>query len=140
MEVTNEGRGWHVHLHVFCDARFVDARKLAVKWGKLMKQDFAIVKVIDCREKSYLAEVTKYVVKGSELVKWHAEEISQFIHAIRGVRFFATFGTLFKLRREVQAQIDFMKPDAKPCECGCTNFFYSNEESEVIHACERKRR
>jgi hypothetical protein len=44
-EITNEGRGWHLHAHILVEARWVDAGLLAVTWGKLVGQQFGIVKV-----------------------------------------------------------------------------------------------
>jgi len=131
-EITNEGRGWHLHAHALVDCDWVDAAALAVKWGKLVGQDYAIVKVKDCRQQSYLGELTKYVVKGAQLASWSPEEIAQFIHAIRGVRFFATFGALFKLSREIRAEINREKPPAKPCGCGCVDWTYQTEEAVIM--------
>jgi len=90
------------------------------------------VKVKDCRQQSYLGELTKYVVKGAQLASWSPEEIAQFIHAIRGVRFFATFGALFKLSREIRAEINREKPPANPCGCGCVDWTYQTEEAVIM--------
>lgn len=122
MEVTNEGRGWHVHFHLLCDAKWIDSRELAIVWGKLVGQDFAIVKVKDCRDKSYLQEVTKYAVKGSELAKWSPAEIATFIETFSGVRFFGVFGNLYGKRTEWREWIEAIR-DIKPvCACGCDSW------------------
>ena len=133
-EITNEGRGWHLHLHILCDARFIPADRLAIEWGKLVGQEFAIVKVIDCREKSYLGEVTKYAVKPAELVSWDVPDIIAFINAIKGVRLFATYGTLFKLSKEIKREIAANKPEATPCPCGCSEWIYETEEQDCIRS------
>lgn len=138
MEITNEGQGWHVHLHILCDARWIEGSELAVKWGKLMGQDFAIVNVDDAREKDYCKQVTKYVCKGSQMVTWAPEEIAQFIHAVTGKRFFATFGTMFDLRSQVRAQINFMKPPPKKCECGCGKFRHETEANSICGEIKRR--
>lgn len=140
MEITNEGKGWHIHLHILVDAFFVPAGELAVVWGKLVGQDFAIVKVKDCRGDSYLGEVTKYVVKGSELASWPPEEIAQFIHAIRGIRFFSTFGSLFKIRKEIREEMDSDRPEPRVCSCGCSDFVYESDLASVINEVRRKSR
>jgi hypothetical protein len=132
-EITNEGRGWHLHAHVMLDARWIDMGKLAIVWGGLIGQEFGICKIKDIRGDAYLGEITKYVVKGSELVSWPAEEIAQFICAIKGVRFFAAFGTLFKLQRQIKAEIWNNRPEPEPCKCGCGEFRWSDERSEAIH-------
>lgn len=132
-EITNEGRGWHLHLHIMVDARWIDAAALAVIWGKLVGQDFGIVKVKDCRGKDYLGEVTKYVVKGSELASWPPEEIAQFIHAIRGIRFFAAFGSLFAVAKRIKAQLHALRPPPEPCKCGSHDFTYEDETRSLLN-------
>jgi hypothetical protein len=132
IEITNEGRGWHLHGHMLIDARWLNMQELSIEWGKLVGQQFAICKVLDCRGQCYLGEVTKYVVKPAELVGWEPEQIGEFIGAIRGVRFFLTFGTLFKMARQVRAEIENMKPAAAPCECGCEDWMWTGETEEAI--------
>jgi Replication protein len=131
-EITNEGRGWHLHLHIMVDARWIDAAQLAIVWGQLCGQTFGIVKVKDCRGKDYLGEVTKYVVKGSELASWAPEEIAQFVHAIKGIRFFAAFGTLFAVQRQIKAQINGSRPPPEPCKCGCNQFRFEDETRAIL--------
>lgn len=139
MEVTNESRGWHVHLHVLADIRWMPAGLLSQRWAELMGQDFAIVKVSDAREFTYRQELAKYVVKASEMAKWPAEEIAAFIGAIRGVRFFAPFGSFYKLQASIKAQIESERPEPQPCECGCSDFVFDTEESAIKRDCRRRR-
>lgn len=139
-EITNEGRGWHLHAHVMLDGRWIDMQKLAIIWGGLVGQNFGICKIKDIRGADYLGEITKYVVKGSELVSWEPEEISQFVHAIKGVRFFAAFGTLFKLQRQIKAEIWANRPDPIVCKCGCNDFRWTDETSEALHDANRASR
>lgn len=134
METTKESKGWHVHLHVLVDARWIAAGILARRWGELVGQDYAIVKVQDVRHQDYLNEVAKYVVKSSEMAAWSNEDIATFINSIRGVRFFAPFGSLYKLQRSIKAQIEAEKPEAQPCPCGCSTFFFDNEVSTIVRA------
>lgn len=139
-EITNEQKGWHLHAHLLIDVRWLDMSELAIQWGALIGQQFGIVKILDVRGNSYLGEVTKYVVKGSELARWNAYQIAEFIRAIKGVRFFATFGTLFSLRRQLAAQIHALKPERKPCECGCKDFIYESEETSICRQAEKEGR
>lgn len=122
LEVTNEGRGWHLHLHALVDARWIDARQLAVEWGKRVGQDFSIVKVKDARDSSYLAEVTKYAVKASQLAAWSGGDVAAFVEAFTGVRTFGVFGSLYGKRTEFRAWLDSILGVKPACECGCTNF------------------
>lgn len=98
VEITNEDKGWHLHSHWLIDASFVDIKVVAQAWGKLVGQEYAIVKFNNDRTKSYVAEVCKYVAKGSEVAGWDGETIREYIEAIRGRRFFFAFGSYFKNR------------------------------------------
>jgi len=119
--------GFHVHLHALVNARWIDAVELSKTWGRLVGQDFAIVKVKDARSKSYLQEVAKYVVKGSELAQWDGNHIADFIEAIDGVRMFGVFGDLYKLRKEIREWLDTVHNLRNVCECGCRNFRVMDE-------------
>ena len=134
LEVTNEGRGWHLHLHALVNARFIDAGKLAAEWANCIGQDIAIVKVIDAREKSYLQEVTKYAVKGTELAKWPGTDIAALFDAFDGVRTFGVFGSLFAKRTEFADWLKELHAKLPKCECGCEKFVVLTE-NEYDFAC-----
>lgn len=122
LEVTNESRGWHLHLHALVDADWIDQAGLAQLWAKLTGQDFAIVYVSGKQDVDYVKEVSKYLVKGSVLAKWTGEEIAAFVDAFEGVRCFGVFGSLLGQRAAVREQIKALL-DVKPaCECGCQDF------------------
>jgi hypothetical protein len=131
-EITNEGRGWHLHGHLLVDVRFLDMSAMSIAWGALVGQNFGIVKIKDVRGKDYLGEVTKYIVKGSELCAWKPEMIAQFISAIRGVRFFATFGNLFHMTKEIRKEVFLNRPPPRSCECGSDDFSFQDERSMIL--------
>ena len=137
MEITNEGKGWHLHGHILVDADWIDAGSLAIEWGKLVHQEFGIVKVKDARGLDYLGEVAKYVCKGAQFVSWPPEQIAEFIHAIQGIRFFRVFGTLCKMAREVRERLEAQKPGPEPCKCGCLDWRYESEASLICGEAER---
>lgn len=122
IEVTNEGRGWHLHMHVLVDARWIDSGELAKTWARCIGQDFAIVKVKDCRGADYLQEVTKYAVKGNELAGWSSGDIVAFIDAFDGVRLFGVFGSLFSKRTEWKDFLDELREGRVRCQCGCSQW------------------
>lgn len=132
-EITHEGRGWHLHAHMLVDVRWLDMEKVAKTWGKLVGQDFAIVKVKDVREKEYLQEICKYVVEGSELAKWEPDLINEFVQAVRGLRMFNSFGTLRELAPQIRREIFAAKPPGKDCKCGCGKFIYESEEQAIVN-------
>lgn len=131
LEVTNEGRGWHLHAHLLVDTDWVDPQWLSRTWAKLVAQDYAIVAIRDTRDRSYLSEVTKYAVKGSQLASWSGLEASAFIDAMTGVRQFSTFGTLFKdraLRSEVAEQLTPKQCECPKCSSTTLRYLDQNEE------------
>jgi hypothetical protein len=131
MEVTNEGKGWHLHMHVLVDADWIDAKLLARKWGALVGQDFAIVKVKDARRSDYLAEVAKYCVKGSDLASWSPTDIAHFLDSFADRRTFGVFGSCYGRRAEYQAWLDDLHNHKTTCECGCQLFrIFSEPEWE----------
>ena len=129
LEVTNEGRGWHLHLHALVDARWIDAGELARQWAAVTNGLGKIVKVKDCRKADYLAEVTKYAVKGSELAAWTSSQIADFIRAFDGCRSFGVFGSLYGKRTEFSEWLKSIRDHKPKCDCGCqTMRFYSEAE------------
>lgn len=133
VEVTNESKGWHLHAHWLLDARWVDAQELSRTWGRLVGQDYAVVKVCDLRDrKEFAREVAKYVIKGSEMARWPAEEINEFVRAVRGKRFFFAFGSLFKQGAQVRAELHAEKIPAV-CACGCGRFVVRSEVDQALH-------
>lgn len=134
VEITNESRGWHLHSHWLVDARWVDQAELAITWGKLVGQEYAIVKVKDARDKTdYQRELMKYVVKGSDLARWSQDELYQFITAVRGQRFFFAFGSLFKEARRLRALAESERTPSV-CECGCSQFVIHSDASNKKRA------
>lgn len=124
LEVTNEGKGWHLHLHALVNARFIDSKILAQTWAKIVGQDFAIVCVKDARSKSYLNEVTKYAVKGSQLASWTGSDIAEFIDALDGIKTFGVFGELYSKRQLFREWIDQLQSGTQECECGCAHLIF----------------
>jgi predicted nucleic acid-binding Zn-ribbon protein len=137
-EITNEGNGWHLHAHCLIDVRWININELSRVWGKLVGQNFAIVKIKDARDTEYLTEICKYVVEGSELAKWPAEQILEFVQAIKGKRFFMSFGSLRKLAPLIREEIAANKEPAPVCDCGCESFKYSDNLAEEIESITRE--
>jgi Replication protein len=132
IEITNEGRGWHLHAHLLIDCRFLDIKQCAIEWGHLVRQEYGIVRIADVRNKSYLAECAKYVAKGSEIAAWPAEQIWEFVLAIKGCRFFFAFGSLFKMGGEIRRALNQARGGGKVCKCGCSRFDIDTEYTAVM--------
>ena len=131
-EITNEGQGWHLHAHWLLDVDWLDMAAVSQVWGKIVGQNFASVKVKDVRASDYVAEIVKYLAKGSEIASWAPEQINEFVTAIRGCRFFGSFGALRDLAPTIRAELLTSKPPPPMCECGECSFDFSTERTEIL--------
>jgi hypothetical protein len=120
LEFTNEERGWHMHWHLLIQSPWIHGSELSKAWGTLVGQEYAIVKVMDVSEKSYLQEICKYVVDGSELARWTPKQILEFVVALRGTRLFTTFGKFREVRSWAEALVKADRASKPSCECGCS--------------------
>jgi hypothetical protein len=127
LEVTNEGQGWHLHIHILVEVKWIDSAQLALDWDSVTNGNGRIVKVKDCRGADYLAEVTKYAVKGSQLATWKPDEILAFIEAFAQKRTFGVFGSLYGARTEFAEFIAAMKSAKTKCDCGSNQCRYFSE-------------
>ena len=126
IEVTNEGRGWHLHAHLLIDADWIDGGQLARSWNAATAGAGYIVKVRDARPRDYLREVAKYVVKGNALAVWSGSQIFEFITAFSRERTFFVFGSLYGKRTQWRDWIASLKLFKPKCECGNDQLkFYS---------------
>jgi hypothetical protein len=128
LEFTNEKAGWHMHWHLLLDVDFICEQELALQWGKLVGQEYAIVRCRRVVGKDYVTEVCKYVVEGSTIAKWPANLILEFVTALDNTRLFSVYGAWQKLRKRVQAEIKMEKPELV-CDCGCSHFIWGDDES-----------
>jgi len=129
MEFTNEDRGWHLHWHLLVDSDFVAADRLSIRWGELVGQDFAIVKVKSVKQGSYLQEVCKYAVKGSELAGWTPAQIYEFAEMCRRVRMFTVWGNFVEERKAAKIFLRQTRKPAEQCECGSTSMVVHEDEA-----------
>lgn len=132
LEVTNEGNGWHLHLHALIDSRWICQKTLVEQWQDITGNAGRICYVKDCRKSDYLKEVTKYAVKGSELAAWSPEKIARFVEAFRGVRTFGVFGSLYGKRTAWKEWIQSQNAQLQKCNCGCSEFRYYDEHQWLM--------
>jgi hypothetical protein len=129
IEVTNEGTGWHLHLHALVEAKWIDSIGLSEAWSKATNGMGRIVKVKDARGKDYLHEVTKYVAKGSQLAAWSGQNTLRFIQAFDSVRTFGVFGKLYGLRTKFAEWLEAVQTAKPKCNCGsCDVRYYTESE------------
>ena len=95
IEITNIGNGWHVHLHVIIEARWIPWKRLRDLWMKISPgRGTWITEAPPAATISYLTDYL-YKVGLSE----HHQIIAS--RALRNRRLFTTFGTWHKIRVRV---------------------------------------
>ena len=127
LECTNDGNGWHLHIHCLIDAKWIDADQLKQQWMSVTNGLGYIVRVRDCRQADYLNEVTKYVAKGAQLAAWKPSEIATFVRAFTGRRTFGVFGSLYGARTKFAEFIASIREARPKCSCGSCNVTYYDE-------------
>jgi len=127
MEVTNEGNGWHLHLHALVNAAWIGQNELSSAWTSITGGIGRIVKVKDTRGADYLSEVTKYVAKAPQIAAWQPAQIAEFLGAFEHKRTFGVFGELYAARTKFAEFIATMKTARPKCSCGSSSCTYFTE-------------
>jgi hypothetical protein len=116
-EVTNEGRGWHVHCHLLVDCRWLALntrpprtsdtrttvrelcacahRELSAQWGRCL----GLPEAVTWAERAYgkaLIETLKYNVKPAQLIECQ-DEIAPLIDEMHRMQLVSGFGTCYRL-------------------------------------------
>lgn len=140
LETTNEGRGWHLHLHSLVDADWIAGSTLAKEWAKRIGQDFAICRVKDARAQDYLYEVTKYVCKPNQVASWAPKDVADWIDAFSKGRNFGVFGQLHGKQKEWRQFLKTQTARRRLCECGSTAWEVTNSQTLEARAIEAQPR
>lgn len=141
-EITDTGKGFHVHAHALFDCRWLAVTKTAPRIGAT-KEEWAKAGKIAAREVGEqwslccgrpasmqvrrvwtrddgdigpaLAETVKYSCKGTDLVK--CSNAGRIIDQLDGTRMITSFGSCFGLP-------EFRRRRSAPamCQCGCTSW------------------
>jgi hypothetical protein len=153
IEVTNQGGGWHPHLHTVIDCRWLAWKtprpqrgetkrqvrekclaasdELGLAWARALRVRSldpawcgVIFKVKRCDPHTIGPEVLKYSVKGSDLANAR-ENPGDLIRLLKATRLVTSFGSLFGDRRLRGKE----KLPACPCgKCGGTSWMTQYEE------------
>jgi hypothetical protein len=78
------------------------------------------------------------VCDGSELAKWRAEHLLEFVLAIKGRRFFFPFGTLFDQQKSLRRELAAAESFTEPCNCGSTDFYWRDEIATILADAKRQ--
>lgn len=129
LQITNTGNGWHPHVHLLLDTKFIFLPALQTAWLAVNRGAGDNVRVFDCRDSARHREAIRYVSKPSSVARWSGSKIAEFCDALEGQRCFGVFGSLFKLRAEWREFLDTLQYCRPVCDCGCQSwkFFSQNE-------------
>jgi hypothetical protein len=130
MEITNKGRGWHLHFHLVIEAPWMDVRQISERWSKTTKGAGEVVWIEDASRGGLRANlpryVTKYTGKGFKLHEWDGDKLCEFLLAMDGGRTFGVFGSLLSKRGDWKQWLAETRAARRKCECGCSDAkFYS---------------
>ena len=90
--LSEKTRLWHPHLHVLCDAAWVDQKALSVLWNEITG-DSRVVWVEEVHDRhNAVAELCKYVGKPQKADHWLAEDLIDYALAVHGQHMVITFG------------------------------------------------
>ena len=126
LQVTNNGNGFHAHLHVLIGFPFVDIPKIKHEWARITNGAGQIVKVVPGHPN--LPRLVRYVVRPTELTAWTPAQVGAFARAIENIKTFAVFGSLWSLRTkyaEWLREVRYLNRNC-PC-CGCNSFDFYTE-------------
>lgn len=151
-EVTNKGRGWHPHLHILCDCRWLALntqeprrtdhtdtirhklrsaqRELSQAWAGATGQKESIV----WARRAYgdhLSEALKYNLKPSELIECQGK-IGPLLWALKGKRLVVPFGSFYDLGEKWKSQDEEAKEACKCIECNAARSYLPNAVIEMM--------
>jgi hypothetical protein len=122
IEVTNQGRGWHVHLHALMDCDYLPQEKIEKAWSKRIGQ---LKSIVDIRAKSGDAatrEALKYSCKPDQLAKWPISTLLEYVDQTEGLRLFGVWGDLHARRHKWSEFVKDLRAASSMCECGCNDW------------------
>ena len=131
MEITNKGKGWHLHFHLVIEAPFLPVREVSATWKKCNGGSGSVVWIEDASRGGLKANlpkyVTKYTGKGFRPHDWSPSQLEEFVNAVEGGRTFGVFGALLGLRAEWREWLAAHRSSLRKCDCGCAEKKYFSE-------------
>lgn len=142
-EITNTGKGWHVHCHLLIDCEWLALetrpprprepstrkaqlckaahRELSRAWGKVLGLETAVVWVERAWGKALL-ETVKYNVKPTDLVKAKGR-ISDLIDEIHRMQLVNGFGNCYRMAKKWAEADKVARPGCTCGECAAVGSF-----------------
>ena len=122
IEVTNQGRGWHVHLHAVLDSPFLEQASIQEAWSKRIGQTMSIVHIKELRGQDATKEALKYVSKPTEMLNWSDSDLLEYLAETESLRLFGVWGALHARRSEWSEWVAVLRAESSKCACGCNNW------------------
>ena len=93
-KIAKNGRSWHTHYHIICEAKYVPQDKLSAAWHKITGDSF----IVDVRRVGAITGavqyITKYITKAADQAIVNSpKHLAEAIIAFTGRRLVSTFGT-----------------------------------------------
>lgn len=122
IEVTNQGKGWHVHLHAVIDSDFIPQAEIERAWSKRIGQTKSIVDIRELRGPDASQEALKYAVKPTEMINWSDSMLMEYLLETESLRLFGVWGDLHAQRADYKEFVADVRAESGKCECGCNNW------------------
>jgi len=94
-EVTNEGAGWHPHLHLVVFSRWIRQAALSEVWHAISGDSMIVdIQLVRSNVDAFCDELVKYVAKPVDARSWSWEQRDEFEEALRRKRTVVRFDDL----------------------------------------------
>jgi len=134
IEVTNQGNGWHVHLHAVLSSDYIDQALIEQAWSRRIGQAQSIVDIRQLKGDRAAQEALKYSVKPTEMVNWTDAMLLEYLAETETLRMFGVWGDLHAQRSEYTEWIADLRAESSACECGCNNWRILDQPDPSLHA------
>jgi plasmid rolling circle replication initiator protein Rep len=108
LETTRSAAGWHPHIHALLrvddgyfnrtNGLYIEQQEWCDLWRQYARLDYNPVvdvrAVHEAQSAGAAAEVSKYVTKGADILKYSLPELQEWLEAVKGVRLWSAGGCL----------------------------------------------
>jgi len=96
IEVTKSNKGWHVHVHIVAEGKYILQADLSKAWKEVTDSNSYIVDIRKVKSyKQFVKELSKYPFKPADAKTWNEETKKEFNDFIFNRRLFTKFGSWY---------------------------------------------